>query len=139
MTLYNYLGVGLDARICKDFHDIREKYPKLFFSQFSNKLIYTQMGAVDLFKASKSNQPLSKLVEMRIDGKLIPLEDIENIILLNIRHWGGGVTGLWDQNNEFQKQSYSDGLIEVIGLSDVIHMGQVQMGMDSPFQLGQGK
>lgn len=28
--------------------------------------------------------------------------------------------------------------MEVIGLSDVLHMGQVQIGMDSPFQLGQG-
>ena len=26
----------------------------------------------------------------------------------------------------------------MIGLSDVVHMGQVQVGMDSPFQLGQG-
>ena len=26
----------------------------------------------------------------------------------------------------------------MIGLSDVIHMGQVQVGLDSPFQLGQG-
>ena len=52
ITMYNYLGVGLDARVCKDFHDMREKYPKLFFSQFSNKLVYTQMGAADLFAAS---------------------------------------------------------------------------------------
>ena len=27
----------------------------------------------------------------------------------------------------------------MIGLSDVLHMGQVQVGMDDPFQIGQGK
>ena len=54
-------------------------------------------------------------------------------------HWGGGVTGLWQSTSEYQKQSYSDGLIEVLGLSDVVHMGQVQVGLDSPFQLAQGK
>lgn len=27
----------------------------------------------------------------------------------------------------------------MIGLSDIVHMGQVQVGMDSPFQLAQGK
>jgi hypothetical protein len=36
-------------------------------------------------------------------------------------------------------ESFSDGIIEVIGLTDVIHMGQVQVGMDLPFQIAQGK
>ena len=30
-------------------------------------------------------------------------------------------------------------MLEVIGLSDVLHMGQVQVGMDEPFMVGQGK
>lgn len=60
------------------------------------------------------------------------------MILLNIFHWGGGVTNLWQQTQDFTKQSYSDGKLEIIGLSDVVHMGQVQVGMDSPFQLAQG-
>ena len=29
---------------------MREKYPQLFFSQFSNKLIYTQIGTIDMLK-----------------------------------------------------------------------------------------
>lgn len=97
------------------------------------------MGAADMFTASKI--PLSQLIEVRVDGQVINIEDIENVILLNIFHWGGGVTGLWDTgtgSGGWSKQSFSDGLLEVIGLSDVVHMGQVQVGMDSPFQLAQG-
>lgn len=30
-------------------------------------------------------------------------------------------------------------MLEVIGLSDVLHMGQVQVGMDEPFMVGQGR
>ena len=43
------------------------------------------------------------------------------------------------QNKRFSKQSLSDGKIEVIGLSDAIHMGQVQVGLDEAFQLAQAE
>lgn len=78
---------------------------------------------------------------MTIDDVPVSIEEYENIILLNIDNWGGGVTGLWkaDSQRNFRKQSFSDGVIEVIGLTDVLHMGQVQIGMDEPFQIGQGK
>lgn len=49
---------------------------------------------------------------------------------MNIDHWGGGVTDLWKKGGHFKNNSYGDGLIEVIGLTDVLHMGQVQVGMD---------
>lgn len=71
MTMYNYIGIGLDGRICKEFHEIREKYPSLFFSQFSNKIIYTQMGAVDLFTATKV--PLSQLIQLRVNGEVVSI------------------------------------------------------------------
>ena len=28
--MYNYLGIGIDAKIAKDFHTLREQYPNLF-------------------------------------------------------------------------------------------------------------
>ena len=62
------------------------------------------------------------------------------MIVLNINNWGGGVTGLWraDAGRGMAKESYSDGLLEVIGLTDIVHMGQVQVGIDEPFQVAQG-
>jgi hypothetical protein len=61
------MGIGLDAKICKDFHDIREKFPQLFFSQFSNKLIYTQIGTIDIFKNS-GGMRLADYFTIDIDG-----------------------------------------------------------------------
>lgn len=52
------------------------------------------MGAVDLFSGNK--MPLSKLITLKVDSKPVPVEGIENIIAMNIMHWGGGVTNLWD-------------------------------------------
>ena len=40
---------------------MREKYPKLFFSQFSNKLIYTQIGSLDIFKTKDNNLRLDQI------------------------------------------------------------------------------
>ena len=41
------------------------------------------------------------------------------------------MTGLWrsDSRNGLGNASFSDGLIDVIGFSDEMHMGQVQVGM----------
>ena len=44
-----------------------------------------------------------------------------------------------DSRERFDRNSHCDGMLEVIGLSDVLHMGQVQVGMDEPFMVGQGK
>lgn len=77
---------------------------------------------------------------MKIDGVTVDISGYENIVFLNINYWGGGVTQLWKADPKvFKKDSFGDGIIQVIGLSDVLHMGQVQVGMDEPFPIGQGK
>lgn len=54
------------------------------------------MGVGDLLTSSRP--PLCKLIELKVDGKIVNITDIENVILLNIFHWGGGVTNLWQPN-----------------------------------------
>ena len=54
---------------------MREKYPQLFFSQFSNKLIYTHLGSFDIFGKKDKILNLSSLFTMEIDGKVINIED----------------------------------------------------------------
>jgi hypothetical protein len=47
---------------------MREKYPQLFFSQFSNKLIYTQIGTMDLIN-NETKTILSEHFKLVIDKK----------------------------------------------------------------------
>lgn len=51
------------------------------------------MGAFNFLKGNRI--PLKELLSFKVDGKQLSIDDYENVILLNIKHWGGGVTGLW--------------------------------------------
>lgn len=62
---------------------MREKYPQLFFSQFSNKLIYTQIGTLDLLK-NQNKTLLAEHFTMTIDDTEVNIEEYENLIFLNI-------------------------------------------------------
>ena len=70
------------------------------------------MGLVDVF--SDKTMSLSEILKIKVDGQEIVIDEFENVVFLNIFHWGGGVTNLWKetfQNKKFQKQSISDGKI----------------------------
>ena len=38
--MYCYFGIGLDAKVCLDFHKTRDKYPYLFKTRIGNKFMY---------------------------------------------------------------------------------------------------
>ena len=40
--------------------------------------------------------------------------------------------------SNFKPQSQSDGIFEVIGLTSIWHLGQVQVGLDQPLKICQG-
>lgn len=54
-------------------------------------------------------------------------DQVENIIVLNINSWSGGVTNLWNpaEKSGFKPQRMNDGLLEVIGVSSILHLGQI--------------
>ena len=37
-VLNNYIGIGIDAKVAVEFHQIRDSYPSFFQSQFGNKM-----------------------------------------------------------------------------------------------------
>lgn len=61
--MLNYLGLGLDAKLCYDFHEQRNLNPNQFTSRIGNKykpipnlifrIKYGYMGFTDMFKASQ--------------------------------------------------------------------------------------
>ncbi|KAL4463047.1 hypothetical protein ABPG72_009190 [Tetrahymena utriculariae] len=138
ITMYNYFSIGLDAKTCLNFHKLRERQPGLFVSRVGNKFIYSQIGAADIILGRKVD--FSQLCEILVDGKKVDIpEGIQNLVFLNITSWAGGATNLWySESEQFKKQSLMDGVIEIIGITSILHLGKVQTNIDKPIQIAQG-
>ncbi|KAF5281824.1 hypothetical protein FQA39_LY05038 [Lamprigera yunnana] len=153
----NYFSIGVDAAICVKFHLEREKNPEKFNSRMKNKLWYFEYATSEQFSASCKN--LHENVEILCDDVSLDLANgapLQGIALLNIPYTHGG-SNLWGEHlsgsrkrrskkrkkkqKELSTSSFNsvdlsvaiqdigDGLIEVIGLENCLHMGQVRTGL----------
>ncbi|XP_063918612.1 diacylglycerol kinase 1 isoform X1 [Zophobas morio] len=151
----NYFSVGVDAAICVKFHLEREKNPEKFNSRMKNKLWYFEYATTEQFAASCKN--LHEDIEIMCDDVSLDLANgapLQGIALLNIPYTHGG-SNLWGEHlsgsrrkskkkkrqKEMSTSSFNsvdlsvavqdigDGLIEVIGLENCLHMGQVRTGL----------
>ncbi|XP_031786826.1 diacylglycerol kinase 1 isoform X5 [Nasonia vitripennis] len=151
----NYFSVGVDAAICVKFHLEREKNPEKFNSRMKNKLWYFEYATTEQFAASCKN--LHEDLEIICDG--VPLDlahgpSLQGVALLNIPFTHGG-SNLWGEHHARHRigkrkkrpdkelstssfnsvdltaaiQDIGDNLIEVIGLENCLHMGQVKTGL----------
>ncbi|XP_062964684.1 diacylglycerol kinase theta isoform X2 [Cynocephalus volans] len=131
----NYCGIGIDAELSLDFHQAREEEPAKFTSRFHNKGVYVRVG---LQKISHSRS-LHKEVRLQVGQQEVELPSIEGLIFINIPSWGSGAD-LWGSESDlrFKKPCMDDGLLEVVGVTGVMHMGQVQGGLRSGIRIAQG-
>ncbi|GAA6082417.1 diacylglycerol kinase theta, partial [Tachysurus ichikawai] len=135
VQMNNYFGLGIDAELSLDFHHAREEEPGKFTSRFHNKGVYVKAG---LQKLSHTRN-LHRDLKLQVDKQDIELPSIEGLIFLNIPSWGSGAD-LWGSDNDsrFDKPRIDDGMVEVVGVTGVVHMGQVQSGLRSGIRLAQG-
>ncbi|XP_036445539.1 diacylglycerol kinase theta isoform X1 [Colossoma macropomum] len=135
VQMNNYFGLGIDAELSLDFHHAREEEPGKFNSRFHNKGVYVKVG---LQKLSHTRN-LHKDLRLQVDKQDIELPSIEGLIFLNIPSWGSGAD-LWgsDSDARFGKPRIDDGMLEVVGVTGVVHMGQVQSGLRSGIRIAQG-
>ncbi|XP_028271709.1 diacylglycerol kinase theta [Parambassis ranga] len=135
VQMNNYFGLGIDAELSLDFHLAREDDPDKFTSRFHNKGVYVKVG---LQKISYTRS-LHKELQLQVDAQNVPLPNIEGLIFLNIPSWGSGAD-LWgsEVDGRYGKPSIDDGLLEVVGVTGVVHMGQVQSGLRSGIRIAQG-
>ncbi|RXM98571.1 Diacylglycerol kinase theta [Acipenser ruthenus] len=131
----NYCGLGIDAELSLGFHHAREEEPGKFNSRFHNKGVYVKVG---LQKISHTRN-LHKHLQLQVDQHEVELPSIEGLIFLNIPSWGSGAD-LWgsDSDARYWKPGLDDGLLEVVGVTGVVHMGQVQGGLRSGIRIAQG-
>lgn len=64
--MFNYCSLGLDAKMCMGFHELRKTHPHLFKSQVGNKFIYTKLGANHLLFDDKMK--LDEVLTIYCDG-----------------------------------------------------------------------
>ena len=89
--------------------------------------------------SKKSWKELHNQIRIEVDGKLIQLPPVEGIIILNILSWGSGANP-WGQEKDdtFVKPTHYDGLLEVVGVTGIVHMGQIQSGIRNGIRIAQG-
>lgn len=137
-VMNNYFGIGIDADVCLDFHTAREENPNKFNSRLHNKKYYLQLGIRKMMNRG-SCKDFNRHVTLEVDGRRVDLPQIEGIIILNILSWGSGANP-WgpEKDDQFQKPTHYDGMLEVVGIKGVVHMGQIQSGLSSAIRLAQG-
>ncbi|MQL85344.1 hypothetical protein Taro_017877 [Colocasia esculenta] len=137
----NYLGVGCDAKVALDIHNLREENPEKFYSQFLNKVLYAREGAKNIMDRTFADFPWQVRVE--VDGVEIEVpEDAEGVLVANIGSYMGGVD-LWqnedDTYDNFDRQSMHDKMLEVVGITGMWHLGRLQVGLSRARRLAQGQ
>lgn len=87
----------------------------------------------------KSWRDLHKEIKLEVDGKSVNLPPVEGIIVLNILSWGSGANP-WgpEKDDQFTKPNHYDGMLEVVGVNGVVHMGQIQSGLRTAMRIAQG-
>lgn len=137
-VMNNYFGIGIDADISLDFHTAREENPNKFNSRLHNKKYYIQIGLRKIMNKGTCKD-FNRYVSLEVDGKKVDLPQIEGIIILNILSWGSGANP-WgpEKDDQFQKPTHYDGMLEVVGIKGVVHIGQISSGISGAIRLAQG-
>jgi len=137
----NYLGIGCDAKVALDIHNLREENPEKFYSQFLNKVLYAREGAKSIIDRAFVDLPWQ--VRLEVDGTEIEIpEDSEGVLVANIPSYMGGVD-LWQNEGEnpenFDPQSIHDKMLEVVSITGAWHLGTLQVGLSRARRIAQGQ
>ncbi|ONK75785.1 uncharacterized protein A4U43_C03F20530 [Asparagus officinalis] len=137
----NYLGIGCDAKVALDIHNLREENPEKFCNQFLNKILYAREGAKNIMDNTFAD--FQWQVRLEVDGVEIEIpEGSEGVLVTNIRSYMGGVD-LWKNEDEnydiFSPQSMHDKKLEIVSIGGTWHLGKLQVGLSSAQKLAQGQ
>ncbi|CAF0747321.1 unnamed protein product [Rotaria sp. Silwood1] len=137
-VMNNYFGLGLDADICLDFHMAREENPNKFNSRIQAKGYYVKTGIKKIMKKG-GLKDFTRDIVLEVDGKRVDLPQLDGIVIMNILSWASGAN-LWghEKDDKFNRPTHYDGMLEVVGITGIVHLGQIQSGIRSGVRLAQG-
>jgi len=145
----NYVGFGVDGAVSLSFSHLRSAAPWLFFSSVFNKLWYGLCGLYQVI-LGRHRRALDRAISITCDGRIVPIpKGIRGLVALNINSYAGG-TRLWSADEPFQRgfgarlgawgcSSMSDGLLEVMGVYGVRHLGLIKSGLAAAVPVCQGR
>lgn len=145
----NYIGFGVDGAVSLSFSHLRSAAPFLFFSSVLNKLWYGLCGLYQII-LGRHRRDLSNVMSITCDGRNVTIPaGIRGIVCININSYAGG-TKLWRADEPFQrgfgarlgswgKSSMSDGILEVMGVFGIRHLGLIKSGLASAVPICQGR
>lgn len=159
IIMNNYFSIGMDAKICLEFHETRKSNPDLFASQLVNRFWYFTFGTKAFFSHEET---IDGALELHVDGKKIDIPNgARGILVMNIRHYGGGAD-YWgsaslngDVEADFEQSTgkgdgsrakpvlsvpkLDDGLLEIGFVWSSFHLAQISVELSRAKRLIQGK
>ena len=151
VQMFNYLSLGVDAKAALLWARFAKRCPQLFKLRLLNKLWYIVCGTPAFLL--HSYRDLTERVRLVCDGEVIEIpRGIEGLMILNTPSYGGG-SDLWDESRgaplssrtrHFQTSptlpsSMADGVLEVVGVTDVVHLALSLGGLSNGVRLCQGR
>jgi hypothetical protein len=137
-VLNNYFGIGVDGAVAMSFSELRRQMPVIFFHSIVNKIWYAIMGFIAFLFHRRLD--LRSSLELKCDGKAceIPI-GTQGVIIANIGSYAGG-SKLWPfDNDRWKEQHADDGMIEVVAVTGVFHLGQIKTGLATATPIAQGR
>lgn len=156
MRMSNYVGFGVDGAVSLVLDNLRNYAPFLFVNSITNKFWY---GVCGLFQIVFGIQrDLSKSTTLYCDGQKVYLPPgVRGLVVLNINSYAGGVK-LWNpetrpldsedlvrvgdnvvQEVTWGSASSDDGMLEVMAVYGVRHLGLIKSGIGKAVPVCQGK
>jgi len=135
----NYISLGVDAEIVLGFHELRERKKDLFQSVLINKGWYAGFSAKAALK-HWGEDALRNNIELIVDGETIQFSrKVQGIVVMNLLTYGGNYCWGKTEQEKFRKPCFSDGVLEVVGIKGVAHLGGITTGIADGLRIAQGK
>jgi hypothetical protein len=156
MRMSNYMGFGVDGAVSLALDNLRNYAPFLFVNSLTNKFWYGVCGIFQIVFGIRRD--LSKSTTLYCDGQQVSLPPgVRGLVVLNINSYAGGVK-LWQpetrplggddivkagdnilQEVTWGSASSSDGMLEVMGVYGIRHLGLIKSGIGKAVPVCQGK